>query len=341
MIPIQNIYYLLCYAWNKLDEREIVEVDAEDATQLIDLLAKVLINGTTYLFKKGLDRGYLDYEESVVGIKGKLKLETTLKKQLLPIGKTYCSYSELSYNVLHNCILKSIFRLLLKVEDLDKKHKKEVLRLFQRFHNVQEIPLNAVVFKQVRLHKNNQFYDFLIKISELIYQNLLPNEAKGSYRFKDFIRDERKMAYLFEAFVRNFYQKELKNAKVYSEIIEWNLLADSDSLPMMRTDISIEWKGRKLIIDTKFYKEALRKYFDKEKVRENNLYQMFAYLKNVEAKNEISKNCNGLLLYPAVDYSVAISAALPHHKIFFQSINLRQHWSGVRKDLLKIVGECI
>ena len=29
-IPIQNIYYLLCYAWNKLDEKDIVDEDTVD-----------------------------------------------------------------------------------------------------------------------------------------------------------------------------------------------------------------------------------------------------------------------------------------------------------------------
>ncbi|GAG60746.1 unnamed protein product, partial [marine sediment metagenome] len=31
-IPIHNIYYLLCYAWNKLDEKDIVDVSGIDST---------------------------------------------------------------------------------------------------------------------------------------------------------------------------------------------------------------------------------------------------------------------------------------------------------------------
>ncbi len=41
-IPIQNIYFLLCYAWNQLEERDLVEINAEDTTSLQDLLARVL-----------------------------------------------------------------------------------------------------------------------------------------------------------------------------------------------------------------------------------------------------------------------------------------------------------
>ena len=42
-IPIQNIYYLLCYAWNRLEERDIVDVSGIDSTNLVDLfLTKVM-----------------------------------------------------------------------------------------------------------------------------------------------------------------------------------------------------------------------------------------------------------------------------------------------------------
>jgi 5-methylcytosine-specific restriction enzyme subunit McrC len=39
-IPIENIYYLLGYAWNKLEEKERVNVSIDDKTELLDLFAK-------------------------------------------------------------------------------------------------------------------------------------------------------------------------------------------------------------------------------------------------------------------------------------------------------------
>jgi len=39
-IPIQNIYYLLCYAWDKLVEKEVVNVESINSTSLADLFAR-------------------------------------------------------------------------------------------------------------------------------------------------------------------------------------------------------------------------------------------------------------------------------------------------------------
>ena len=73
-IPIENIYFLLCYAWNKLDEKERVDVSIDDKTELLDLFAKVLITSSKLLLKRGIDKSYIDHEEEISGVKGKIEI---------------------------------------------------------------------------------------------------------------------------------------------------------------------------------------------------------------------------------------------------------------------------
>ena len=57
-IPIANIFYLLCYAWDVLEEKDtLADVNALQSTDLLDLFARVLVNGTRRLLRRGLDRG--------------------------------------------------------------------------------------------------------------------------------------------------------------------------------------------------------------------------------------------------------------------------------------------
>ena len=49
-----------------------------------------------------------------------------------------------------------------------------------------------------------------MKLCALIHHNLLVSETRGRSRFRDFTRDRRQMAVLFENFVRNFYKKHTK-----------------------------------------------------------------------------------------------------------------------------------
>ena len=68
-IPIQNIYFLLSYAWNRLDEAERVKIEKKELTDLPSLLTRVLLNASTALLKQGLEQGYIPQQEEIAGIK--------------------------------------------------------------------------------------------------------------------------------------------------------------------------------------------------------------------------------------------------------------------------------
>ena len=118
-IPIQNIYYLLCYAWNKLEESKIVSVKKIDGTSLIELLSKVLANGVSYLLRLGLDRNYKTYLLETGTIRGKINFNTTLKKNYFSQPVLYCEYDELSHNILHNQIIKTTINRLIHSPEID------------------------------------------------------------------------------------------------------------------------------------------------------------------------------------------------------------------------------
>lgn len=86
MIAIRNVYYLLLYAWDRLDEGRMATIDAEPDTDLVDLLASVLVRGVDDLLRRGLDRGYLLDADDISGIRGKFDVSATIKANLLPLA---------------------------------------------------------------------------------------------------------------------------------------------------------------------------------------------------------------------------------------------------------------
>jgi 5-methylcytosine-specific restriction enzyme subunit McrC len=169
----------------------------------------------------------------------------------------------------------------------------------------------------------------------------LVSEEPGKSKFRDFLRDERQMAGLFEEFIRKFYIIEAPYYHVGREDISWNVTAldeiSGSYLPKMTTDISIKSNTTKMIIDAKYYKEALAEYYDQEKIHSQNLYQIFAYLKNIEAKNDISGQCTGLLLYPTVSNEVNLNYMMSGHKLMIRTINLNKPWQQIHKSMLEIL----
>lgn len=341
-IPIENIYYLLCYAWNKLEEKERVNVSVDDKTELLDLFAKILINGTKILLKRGIDRSYIDFTDEITGVKGKIQISQTLKSNLLFKQRTICTFDTFSSNILTNRILVSTIYSLSRTKGLDKDLKKELITLQRMFSGIELIEINNSLFSQIKLNRNNRFYGFLMNVCQIIYENTLPSEEQGNYKFTDFTRDERKMNQLFEAFIRNFYKiEQSKYNIVKKETIDWQFICDEkDSyqfVPKMETDITLENNSDKIIIDAKYYRETMTINYDKEKIKSNNLYQLFSYLLNQEDNTPKTVNAKGILLYPTIEKDYDLQYKYKSHTIEIRTINLNSNWKLISNRLKEII----
>lgn len=343
-IPILNIYYLLCYAWNKLDEGEKVSVGISDYRHAIDLFTRVLVNGCHHILKRGLDRGYVSYSNEYPGIKGKVNFGATINRNLFEQGKAVCEFDEFESNILQNQLLKGTLLRLTKVLTLDSRLRKEVWTMYFRFSNIDDVSMSLSQFNQVRIHRNNAHYSLSLNVCKMIIEYTSLNEDTGTYIFQDFIRNEKAMAKLFESFVRNFYQKEQAEYKVSSPKIPWGVreldTSDLGLLPEMQTDIVLESKERKIVIDTKYYSQTVAtNRFGTNKFHSNNLYQVYSYLRNLEEEstNKLNKEAEGVLLYPTVNQEYDHSYLMAGHRIRLVTVDLSRDWKYIANRLKSIV----
>ena len=147
------------------------------------------------------------------------------------------------------------------------------------------------------------------------------------------------MAALFEAFVLNFYKRELQGYHVSAPFIQWDAepLDESslDYLPRMETDIVLKSDSRTIIIDTKYYQETMKKgQYGKRKINRDNLFQIFSYVENYKKP---VKNLEGMLLYPVVQDEVSQSYLIHGNKISVKTVNLDKPWKEIEKRLKEIL----
>ncbi|MEM7535950.1 MAG: 5-methylcytosine-specific restriction endonuclease system specificity protein McrC [Chloroflexota bacterium] len=340
-IPIRNIYYLLCYAWDKLEQKDRVKVDMDEQTQLVDLFAQILISGTEVLLKRGIEKNYVSETVELAGVKGKLDLGATIKAGTHQRLHTICTVDEFSSNVLINQILVSTLHSLRRTKELDKKLGEKLTRLIRRLPPIEALDLRRQHFAQVRLHRNNQFYGFLLSVCEMLYEHSLPTENPGERYFVDFTRDEQKMNQLFEAFLRNFYKREFPHWQVRGQHIKWQFQSLDEQhrlfLPRMETDITIQAGEMKLIIDAKYYQKTMRTHYGGEKVYSQHLYQLFSYLMNQRGTEPATYTTKGMLVYPTVSKEHDLAYRYEEHDIFIKTVNLNAHWATIEHRLKEIV----
>jgi 5-methylcytosine-specific restriction enzyme subunit McrC len=339
-IPIANIYYLLCYAWDVLEEKEtLADVDVVDSTDLLDLFARVLVNGTRRLLRRGLDRGYLPRDDEISGVRGKVLVTQTLRRNLLQQGQAACAWDELEYDTSPNRILKTTLMSLRTAHELNTNTRSDVNDLLRWLAPVQAIELRSEHFRRVQLHRNNRIYGFLLHVCEFIHEHSLPTERGTRRRFRDFVRD--RLWKLFQDFVLNFYKRELPAWHVSSFYINWQMVEPNEDaktlVPRMETDVCLHRLGRAIILDTKFYAQAL-KGVDHWVARLNpsNLYQLFTYLRQ-QAIMPGWDHAEGVLLYPRTTRDFLLEFTTHGHRIRALTLDLAQPWQKIHDALLQIV----
>ena len=301
-IPIANIYYLLCYAWDHVEERDVVRLEELDELERVqDLLGKVLAEGTFRLIRRGIDRGYREVHEDVAGIRGKMAVGETAKRALRARGQVACDFEELSYDVLHNRILRSTLKSLLGLSNLHSVVRAEVRNAYTKLDGVSVVPLNRRLFQQVQLDRSRRYYRFLLSVCWLIHEQLLVDDQSGKARFTEF--SEERMEKLYEDFIIQFYRREQDRYQVNhrGRMIAWEDGGTPDHqrsrLPRMEADVILEAPDRRIIMDAKYYRESLGGRYG-GKLHSDNLYQLLAYLRNREATESSGPKHEGILLYP-------------------------------------------
>lgn len=76
----------------------------------------------------------------------------------------------------------------------------------------------------------------------------------------------------------------------------------------METDVTLRSASRTLVIEAKYYRETLSSgQYGKKTLHSHNLYQLFAYLKNLEANGGLDRSAEGIILYPCVARNLNLS----------------------------------
>lgn len=95
---------------------------------------------------------------------------------------------------------------------------------------------------------------------------------------------------------------------------------------------------RAIVMDTKFKARTLADgRSGGHHIHTSNLYQLYAYMRNMSLMSEFPSNIEGILLYPQVDAAVHVDLALQGHRVQVHTVNLNQDWTGIRDELLGIL----
>jgi len=336
-IFIKNIYYMLAYVFTDLHQDKIVDVAGEAFENIYDLFTAILALGIGRQLKQGLYLEYVEHRESLPVLRGKLDLQGTIRNRIAQRQQVACEYDELSEDILFNQILKAAMVLLLrqKSQQKDTDTYKDMLRKdLPYFAAVRDISLLQVPWGRLQFQRNNRSYRLLLGVCQLLAQGMVQNEEDGTLRLDTF-KDQKALHYLYEKFILNYFRKHWPELNAGAPEIKWALDDEEKAfLPMMLSDVMLEYKDRTLILDAKFYSRTLQYSYDRGTVHSHNLYQVYTYVKNYQDLNP-EKKVDGMLLYAHTDEAVQpnVSYRIHGNTLSVGTLDLGQEFEVLRKTL--------
>ena len=335
MIPIQNVYYMLSYAFQVLNEQGYKNIATEQFHNTGELMAAILEKGIAIQIKRGLGKEYIPQTEALSSLRGKIDIAESIKTQSMLRKQLICTYDEFSVNSTMNRIIKSTVALLLR-SNISKQRKKNLRKLMMYFGEVNFIDLHTVNWN-VQYNRNNQTYRMLISVCYLVVKGLLQTQSDGSTQLMDFL-DEQRMCRLYEKFILEYYRKEYKDQiTANASQIPWQLDNEENTmLPVMQSDIMLQHDNRVLIIDAKYYEHSTQVQFDKHTLHSSNLYQIFTYVKNKEYElRDREHKVSGMLLYAKTKEEVYPNNVyqMSGNQITVRTLDLNLPFSDIAKQL--------
>lgn len=327
---------MLAYAFKVLNQSNYSRVSAEEFENIHNLFADILSKGISQQLKQGLYREYVNKQDDLNVLRGKLSISGTIKNRIQNSRQLSCEYDELSEDNIFNQILKLTATILIKNKKVAGKYKSELKKSLLYFNDVDDIEVSSIKWSTLRFQRNNQSYKMLMNICYLIIDGMLLSTQEGEYNMANFI-DDQHMHSLYESFIREYYRYHYKNEiDVSAAFIDWAVPEESEGielLPKMKTDITLQKGNKTLIIDAKYYSHTMQHHFNANTFHSANMYQIYTYVKNYDVDH--TGNVSGMLLYAQTNEDVQPNNeyVIGGNRICVKTLNLNCDFEMIKEQL--------
>ena len=334
---VKNIYYMLCYSFigERLNEKEEAQLSDEAFSNIYNLFSLLLCLILKKQVKKGLYKEYIYTTDEIRTIKGKINISETINNNSLRKKKITCDLDEYSENCLLNKVIKTTLLYLLKSNKIGIQTKDSLKKLLNYYSNVDTIEINLIKWDRIQYNRNNLTYKYVIDLCRLILNELVVSDKNGKNKFKEFL-DDSAISSIYEKFVRAYFRKHFPEFNASSKRI-YITNENIPYIPTMKTDINLEYKGRKLIIDTKFYNQILKENSYGCKTLSNaHLNQIYVYVDSYDPLKE--GNVSGMLLYAQTVHEplVSVDFKMNNHNIHIRTLDMNKDWNDIKESLNNI-----
>lgn len=252
---------------------------------LLEIFISMFLEELSKLIQKGIKSDYIQKEENLKFLKGKLKIAEQIKYNTIHKERFFVLYEEFSSDRVENRLIKTTLEYLYKKSKSNKNQQRirEFLFVYDEIKISHHIKTD---FEKIKLNRQMKDYEQVL----LWCKTFLLENSFSPYKGNDIafalLFD---MNLLFESFVYDYFKRNGGFENIKNQDKKHHLAYENQNGKFaLKPDIVID--DGKIIVDTKWKILSLDK--SNNGISQNDMYQLYAYGTKYQ-------NCENLyLIYP-------------------------------------------
>lgn len=345
-VPWRNIYNMLSYYIEGINQLEIGDSSVDECKTTIDLLIELLVKALDIISLQGYNTDLIYRNVLSSRPSGKLLMQKSVSSGVYSKGMLYSHKSEFNINTRHNQIIKSVVTLIINKYEVNKETKEKLINSLERLVDVDLIDLKSYRLNTEDYISSPIYYRPALSVCRLILQDTLPSDDGSVYKLYE-LTDEDKLKYIFQNFVLNFYIAEYGANIVSTQTYSRKYMG---YVKETRFDCILEFDKFFILIDTKWY-------LGKNSNRINNIRELIDYgYVNLKESSKYKENpperWAGVVLYAEPDeIKVGMKHAETYTKddlgiiipfnLYCTTINMNDTFENIKIQLRNIIDKLI
>jgi len=337
-IRIENLFWMLAYAWNEVNAAKAVSVSLEKTGAPLDPIVACFLTGSERLVRQGLHQNFVAKQDQLAAIRGRIISTRAMRGGGSRLGRMWCEFDHVSVDVLPNQVLRTALRRIDMNPSISLDSRRRARALDRSLEAVSNLGDVGRDFSIMSAGGQKRGYRFLLALARLILTGLSPVGYGVGGAFVE-VDVESTVHSIFERFVRNFLDIHLddcgvqRTRRAWSDVQALNEQAEA-LLPTLETDVVLTRPGRTIVIDTKYYARTLQENWGVERVRASHLYQLLGYLHNMRRSGQWGGEIEGVLLYPLAQQPVDACWVIHGYPVRVLTIDLALSWEDISAELI-------
>lgn len=249
-VPRLSFINMIRYSMDLLDlDPNEISILYEQEMNYYDLLVEFLIHMVNLLLQRGFYKSYIRTEDNLEYLRGKIMFKENLIENYGIQNKLFCSFDELTSDVLENRIIKYTVSFLLQCNYFNKRTESNLSLCYSRLNEIGLVPIYESSFSTIEYSPLNMHYKPILSLCKIFLEDSLLNiKNMGEKTGISFLIDMNK---IFENFVANLLIEQIGTNQIVIQKVEYPEV--NDYRLSIRPDIQIQKNGKPLLVlDTKY-----------------------------------------------------------------------------------------